>query len=348
MTGFQHDGWSINALAREAIRNVFAHQSRLLFVTLVAIVAGSVLAMALAFDANSFRNRLTDLDLKGRNLVSLISADPNVTAEIDRDSCEALTDTPGVERAGFIVAAGSTEVIQLGQPTNTVFASTSLFPQLQRSQALVGSAFGQQPQRSGTITTGLGHFSATKAIAQPEGLNTNSSLILPLSPSTTSAAECFAVLTPYAQAQTVIPFLVSQLDAQGAPIVGREATKQTMDPIALFLDRPTRFLPIVIGLAGALVAGLGIRLRAAEFATYRLSGTSPRSLGILVFFEQAVVAGVGVAVGSLSLAFLAKYLISVPAAFLWIASGFLLWLTAASLMSLPLLKRDALAMAKDR
>lgn len=343
----QRDGWSLPALAREAVRNVFAARSKLFIIALLAIIAGTAMSLFLAFEANAFRERLAGLDAQGRNLVVFSSASQEKPAQISRASCERLAGAPSVERAGLLIAGPSVIAIQLGQSVTTLQASTSLFPQLRVHQALIGSAL-KQPAGGGMVTTDRGVLETVRAAPQPEGLSSNSSIVLPLDPAVIRGDTCIAVLQPFAQAAQVIPTLAAQLDAEGGALLGAEATKQTLDPIALHLERTTRYLPLLIGLAGALIAGLANQLRAGELAVYRLSGTSRRSLAMILLLEQALIAGLGMTAATAALAATAPYLVSVPASFAWVLAGFALWLLAAAVFSIPVVARSALSMAKDR
>lgn len=348
MTRAGVDAWTLTALAREATRNVFVRHSRLFALVIVAMVAGIGSSLFMAYESNALREQLATLDAQGRNVISFAAA-PSASgpSQISRRSCENLSVARGVVRAGLLESGPRTPVVQLGQPVSTVRASTTLFPALLEHEALIGSVL-LRPQRDSLIETGLGTLDAYPATVQPTGVGTNSSLVLPLSPSAIAGAQCVVVLKPSAAASEQIPILAAQLVVSGQPVAGKQATAQSVDPIALYLSRTSRYLPLLLGLACALAAALRNYLRAGEFAAYRLSGTSARSLGMIIFFEQAIVAGTGLVSGTAVLLTVHNYVISSRGSFAWLSAGFTLWVAVACIASLPVVLRGAVAMSKDR
>ncbi len=342
------DLWSMCALLRESTGNVFVAHSRLLILVVVAIVAGVGSSLFIAYEANALRIQLAALDTNGRNVVIFATASSaSGESQIDRHSCERLANSAGVTRSGLLTRGPRTTVLQLGKDMSIAQASTNLFPQLREHQALIGSALTDLPFH-GLISTDLGTFEAAVGSEQPVGIDTNSSLVLPLAPSTQSGTECLVVLDPFASADEQIPVLAAELDVSGQPIAGRQVTPQSIDPIYQFLSRVSQYLPLLIGVAGALVAALRNHLRAGEFAAYRLSGTSARSLAVIIFFEQAIVAGFGVLAATATLVLVHSYLLSFVGSFTWMFSAFAFWVAGSCIASLPVIMRGTMAMSKDR
>lgn len=343
----QRDRWSLNLLAREAVRNVFARRSRVFPLLMVSVLLGTAAVLFMTYEANALSLRLASLDQNGRSVVIFASAEADNRVLVRRDTCERLTGTPGVLRAGLLRLGTSAVVVQLGREVPVVEASTSLFPDLGAHQAIVGSAL-VRPAETATVSTSAGMMVALPGAPQPAGIDTNSALVVALDPTVNEGSACYLVMAPYAAPSELIPVTSAQLSVNGPAIVGKQVSRQSLDPIALFRDRPSQFLPLGVGLVGAVLAGSRNLLRAGEFSTYRLSGTSPRSLAAIIWFEQALVAGAGQAAGIATIAATSQYLLSPAAAFGWLGACFTGWLVGACLLSLPVITHSAVALAKDR
>lgn len=341
------DDWRPSLLVREATRNVFGWGSRRLPALILAAAIGLAHVMFLAYQTQELEDRLADLALKGRNVLTIASASQDAEAAVSRASCEGLTDHPEVQHAGLFQADGLRDVVQIGPGVPLVHASTTLVPGLARADAVVGSALREPAERFGLLVDGQ-LLNATVGEATPDGVDVNSAVVVPLDPATRTGTACVIVLDAFADQDEAAVRLAAELHAERNPVSGRAQLRETLDPIALFQNRPERFLPLVLGLVGALLCGLQNRLRSSELAVYRLSGTSPRSLGVVLVVEQLLIAGVAVASGSLAALVLSPRLLDPTVPVLWSVGAGALWVAGATLLSVDLPFRRPTDLAKDR
>ena len=85
---------------------------------------------------------------------------------------------------------------------------------------------------------------------------------------------------------------------------------QPLDATEQFLQRPTRWLPLAVGIiAGLATIALGAT-RLSEFAAYRLSGTRPKELAAILGLESLALAGVAAVSGVAAALLLSPWLVS--------------------------------------
>lgn len=90
------------------------------------------------------------------------------------------------------------------------------------------------------------------------------------------------------------------------------------------------------------------RVRTGEWAAYRMSGTSPRSLFVLLSLEQALLAGCLALSGALPTLAAASSLVSPVATAGIVLAAAALWVIAGVVMSVDLPLRQPTNLAKDR
>lgn len=132
---------------------------------------------------------------------------------------------------------------------------------------------------------GRGHLNAIVG-GTPPGIGADAVVLRPLSPLDVSGSTCFAVLDRLADAQSAIPLLQAQLVVSGGAVVGNPQLRLPLDSVTVFLQRPTIYAPVALGILGGVIAGIVTLLRSSELAAYRFAGTSPRSLLIILTMEQ--------------------------------------------------------------
>lgn len=348
----QRDRWRALPLVREAVRNVADVRARLFPALVLAVVGGSAVAVFAGLEAANLQHQLGSLQGQGRLVLEISSTSPQIPAFIDRRSCEALTGTAGVERAGIVVPEGLWDVGQLGANVPVSAVSRTLFPELDRADALVGSALREpSPDFLLTLPAGLvgtGHVMPE----QPKGVDTNSAILVGLGPEVTTGPSCRVVLNPFGHASEAVPRVVAALKSTGAePIAANSPFQDNIDPVKEFLARSSRYLPLLLGTLGGFAAAVIDRVRLSEFAAYRLSGTSGRSLAVLILLEQLLLCGAVVAATSLAalvVVAVSGYPASVPAVVLSGVAAGAVWVVVATLLTLDVPLRRPTDLAKDR
>jgi hypothetical protein len=349
------DRWPLALLAREATRNVFSTAARLFPVVLLAVLLGSAQASLAVQQGSRLEQQIAELRTQGRNVLSATQTAPESPILIDRDSCEALAALPVVERAGIQVGAAPTlDLPQLGAKTPVRPVSTTLLPELATHDAVIGRGLAQTAgltpgqQLNLAIGAKAGIVNALVGSGDGAGLGGTGAVFVAADRSTTTNPTCSVVLTPFADASAAAPVVAAALHVQDNPVLVSAELRETTDVVALYLARIERFLPLLLGAIGGLTVAVVGSLRSSELAAYRLSGTSPRSLGVLLALEQALIAGVFVAASTAATLVLAGQALAPAASVLWSAAGGLVWLVVGNLLSLPVLRRRPSDMAKDR
>lgn len=343
------DGWRLGHLAREAVRNVLGRGARLLSAVGLAVVLGSGAVAFLGLETHALRTELDQLADQGRGVVNYTQASAEAPALISRASCERLAGAPGVQAAGTLIRGPEETVIPVGRAIGTQRASTTLFPQLAEADVLVGSGLvdrgdtvAAQVLRSGTV---LDSLTTTR---QREGLDASHTLTLPLRPDDVRAERCVVVLDPMVSVADVATTHLASLRIEGNAVVAVEYLRATSDPVEVFLDRPTRFLPVLLGVLGAVATAITYRLRASELAVYRLSGTSSRSLLVLIALETVLVTGIAGLAATTAAIVLRDHVLAPVSPILW---GLVLagtWGVLTLVATADLALRKPTDLAKDR
>jgi hypothetical protein len=299
----QRDRWHLGLLAREAGRNVAGRGSRMLPVLALAVLTGAGSTAFVALETQQLRTELADLAADGRGVLLVSAASPDAPARIDRASCEALTGQPGIARAGVLEPADRLDLLPVGTRLPAQRASTTLFPELAGADLLVGSALSDRTDGTFYVTTGGSDgeggeggeggevTTAVHAGPHPEGLGSTFTITLPPDPGQPEATGCAVVLDELTDTAAALPAVTAQLGVTGNPVAAIEVLRATNDPAADYLDRTSRWLPVLLGLIGAVATAITTRLRASEIAVYRMSGTSPTSVMTLLAFESLLLAG---------------------------------------------------------
>lgn len=351
------DSWSLSLLAREAVRNVLTTAGRLFPMLILAVVFGSAHVAFAAHQGTALEAQLDELQTQGRNVIDLSGdapAGPGTAPQVSRASCEALSELPMVDRAGLRRDSDeSVSYAQIGLNVPVRAMSVTLAPALNDYDALLGTGLVNQSKLGDidAITVVSDTGTTFTAYADPsigmEGLST-SAMFVPLGPDVTSGPTCMVVLDRYANLQDSRAVLAASIDIDGGAGRADALLTETADLVQTYLNRSDRFLPMLLGVIGGLaVAGIA-GLRSSELAAYRLSGTSPRSMAMLLGIEQALVAGLFVCSSALTVAILRGEIISAPAVLGWSLLAAMVWLTVGNLATLPILRKRPSDMAKDR
>ncbi|TFC94496.1 MULTISPECIES: hypothetical protein [Cryobacterium] len=347
MAPFQRDGWKKQYLWREANRNVFSRDSRLLLVLGFALLAGIGVSLVAAFQWNAFSQLLVDSEAKGRNIVIYQGADIAVPTKIDRSSCEAISSEPGVRRAGGISLIGSAKFTQLGPAVQVFSVSSSLLPELGRVDAVVGSELGY----TGVDRRFLMPDGSTQSVSQghkePSGIDLGNAMSVPFLPTQSSVDRCIVVLDWFSEVAESVPRLSSGLVATGGTLTSKVSFTDSVDPVETFLSRLDRFLPITLGILCGVMGLVVNRFRSSDIASYRFSGTTVRSMFLLLFYEQSLLAGCFTASSALTLLFVTNYFVDPSSQVLWTFEGGLAWLVVST-ANLWLSRGDPSSLSKDR
>lgn len=347
----EHDAWTLSLLVREAVRNVLARRSRLFPVVALAILLGSAQVAVAAHQSQSFAAQVEALQQKGRNVLSITSGE---TPTIDRQSCEALTTLDAVTRAGIRTEnAPTVDFSQLGPNIPLRSVSTTLVPELSTHDIIVGRGLAKASQLGGASTFSLAGETGQvlDAYVSPTlgaEMSSTSALFVAADPSVTLATTCIVVLDRRADARQVLPVALASLTVDGPSVTGSTLMNETVNVTDLYLKRVERWLPLLLGVIGGLAVAAISGLRSSELAAYRLSGTSPRSLGMLLAFEQLLVAGLFVTASTITALLLRADLTSAAATVGWSIAAGMAWLVCGALAGLPVLRRAPTDMAKDR
>lgn len=348
----QRDRWHLNALVHEAVRNVGDWRAKLFPILVFAVLGGSCLAVFFSVEANSLHQQLTHLTMEGRLVVDISSTNPQTPVKIERESCEDLAHQPGVARAGIYSQIAYLEVPQLGASIPFAGVSTTLFPELDHVDALIGSEL-REPGPDFTLTLPNDVLGTTHVMAaQPRGVDTNSAVLVPLVPAQDTGPSCRVVMGPLSDPAEVVPRAVAQLrTTEAGDIIAISPFQNNIDPIQQFLGRSARNLPLLLGLLGGFAAAVINRVRFGELAAYRLSGTSGRSLALLLTLEQCLLAGVlatSTALAAVATGLVLGYPASVAAATLSGLGAAATWVITAALFTLDIPARRPTDLAKDR
>lgn len=351
------DSWSLSLLTREAVRNVLTTASRLFPVLVLAVVFGSAHVAFAAHQGTALEAELDQLQTQGRNIVEITGnepAGPGRSTQISRASCEALSDLLMVDRAGLRLDSSETvSYAQIGLNVPVRAMSTTLAPKLNEYDALLGNGLVKQAKLGeiGAITVVSDTGTPFTAYADPtigvEGLST-AAMFVPISPGVTAGPTCMVVLDRYATLLESRDVVAAALIVDGGAVRADALLNETTNLVQTYLNRPDRYLPVLLGIIGGLAVAAIAGLRSSELAAYRLSGTSPRSMALLLGLEQALTAGLFVCSSALTVAFLRGDLISPQAILGWSVIAAMAWLTVGNLATLPILRKRPSDMAKDR
>ncbi len=339
--------WRVGMLAREAMRNVFAIGARTTSILVAALILCGLSTVIQHIDDRALASDV------GRNLrlgaytIVFASAEQDEAATITAQSCSATAKMPGVIAAGPVEFLGSDRVAQLGSAVPIMATTPSLVPELGSASAVIGSELGitaQMPlagQLLGTVTAVPGSDIAG-------GLPTSSAVAVRISTDLAATSACILVLDPRLRTVDAISVVQPTLSTSGGSIIGRAAYTPTVDPLDVYRQRRTRWLPMLIGLTLCAMAGLSLRGRSGELAVYRLSGTTRADLSTLLFLEQVLFAGVFVFAGCLAATITSSHLLSAQSLSVRTLQAGTAWLAFSPVLLLPAILRNPLTAAKDR
>ncbi|QIK84519.1 hypothetical protein [Sanguibacter sp. HDW7] len=356
----ESDGWRLATLVREAVRNALGARGRLVPLVLAAVLAGAA-HVAVAVNASARLDAsLTDLESEGRHVVTISTKDvPGQsrgagTTGVRPASCEALTRVPGVELAGVVVEdVEKLATAQLGSFVPVRRVSSSLVPEVATHDVVVGTSLAERVGLDATPGArvslgGLGAEAQDAVVGGGRVLPSTIAIFTARAPGDAPAAECRVAMSRFVDVERMLPILTGSLRTVGAETVVEPMLRETTDVVALHAGRVDRLLPVLLGVLGGLVTAVLALLRSAELATYRLAGTSRRSLGLLLGFEASLLGGVFLASSALAILALRGELVAPLASGAWALAGACAWVAVASLLTAPLLRRRPSDMAKDR
>lgn len=342
-------GWRLALISREAVRNLTSATSRGFVALALAVFAGSATGVLAHLEARDLQTNLERLGTKGRNVLVISSSSTDTPARITRASCERATRLPGVERAGVLVSGGRGEVFPFGDEIPLFRVSTTLLPALENAPSVTGSALTTQ-QTGSVLRVRVNGADSASVVGgrQPPGVDINSGLSIAASVGDFVSPNCVAVLDMEADAEVAGALILAQLESDGPSLMVTPALRESTDVREAFLQRPSRYVSIAVGiLIGALIGLINLG-RSAELAVYRFSGTSRIDFLILLTLESGFIAALAATASA------ASTIVLTQAAPLGAAmSGRSIALGAGTLLtSLPfavaLAKRQVSDLAKDR
>lgn len=341
-------GWRPGALLREATANILTTGGGALVLLCVAVLGGAASVVFEAHRANSFHAYVDELRLSGRNTVIFAGTDTGAAVfEIERESCEALVETPGVVRAGLMTAGDAVTTEQFGPFVPVLQVSAGLLPGLQDGLVVAGDAFGTPGQQLTVSVDGV-PVATRVGDPQPAATGLNSSIAVALAAGERWAATCLVEIDPYRRSADVIPALAAQLVTHGGQVSAHEPYTGPADVAVRYRSDPARFLPWVVALFGAVLSVIRAWAGTGAAAAYRLSGTTPTAHLAMLATEQVLVAGVFASSASLAVLALAGELLAPMAVLLRAVQASLLWVVVFTLGAFLLPRSNPTALAKDR
>ncbi|KRC62313.1 hypothetical protein ASE14_00195 [Agromyces sp. Root81] len=242
---------------------------------------------------------------------------------------------------------GPSTFVQLGPAVQVYAVSATLLPALSEADVNVGSELGFTGGQRLLLMPDGSAQTALLGQKTPAGMNLGSAVAVPLTPNETRVQSCVVTLDRFADTEAATARLSSSLSATGGTLAGTTEFAENVDPVEAFVNRPDRYLPVGLGMICGLV-GLGMnRFRSSDIASYRFSGTTVRSMFLLLFFEQALLAGCFAAAGSLALLLVSGYFAAPAAQVPWVVAGAFAWLFVAT-GNLLLSRGDPSSLSKDR
>jgi hypothetical protein len=338
-------GWSASSLIREAVLNVFS-PGRGIWLVSTTLITGSLLGGLSVATCATFERDLDQQIDAGRNTVEFAGISEG-RLEIDRTSCESLTEAPDVESAGALVAGERSSFTQLGDSVRVAFASRSLIPELRRSDAVVGSALLPSDGRLQLLSDRFGVLTATVGSERETALGLASTVLLPLEPDVQRIATCTVQLERYADVGSTTARLAGQLTSTAPEIASQPRLAQPFDLVAQYRSRPDRLLFAAAGLIGGLVFALRYQLRSSELAAYRFSGTSRKDLMLLIMTEQFCLSGLFTLAGCIVVWILPSG-DATASLTSWALLGGAVWWMIATIATTPVVRARPTSLAKDR
>ena len=278
------------AIVSEAWRNIasgaaLAGPLAALMGTLCAVVIGFAAA-----DVRGIAERAAEF--RGSGAAVLILQAPGA---IDPGACEALGGTPGV-RAGALRRAPN-DVAAAALPRSSI-------PTFEVTPGLVGmldvagaGAPGVLLSRAVADTVGAGGLTAARGPVTVGGVyeyprdGRRADLEFAVLAPTTSGEpfdECWAATWPQQpDLETLVRTSLVPIESTEVAVTQLNSTHGAVfDGAALFEQRPTRWLPALLALAGGVTAYLAARVRKLELASARHSGVTLADQWITVALES--------------------------------------------------------------
>lgn len=305
------DRWRLRFIAREAVLNVGSTRSRLFPMLAITVVLGTAMSCYLAVEGTAFSDSLDRLREQGRTVVVFQSVDPDDPVAINTATCESISTRPDVVRAGAILPGERADILPLGSRIPTYRVSTTLVPELRGTDAVIGATLShrsagalQQLKISGDV------FDGVVGARQPEGIGVNAVVAFPLLPTDATSPVCIVEFEDFAARDAAVPSVAAELRSRGQPIAGVAVLRETVDVVDVYLHRMSALLAVALGVLAGGTIGVGLLLRSAEIAVYRLSGSARTSvLGILAL-ECSLLAAAGGAAGTLTAVLLWPWMVS--------------------------------------
>lgn len=337
--------WRIGLLAREAALSVRTSR-RLRPLVVAAVLIGPLLAAIASSDAASFERDRATLDEAGARVI-LIAGATESSVMIDRSSCESLAEVDGIERAGALLASTRTAVVPIGPSVALVPASISLVPALAYAGAVTGPDLVTGAMRIQRIDTGA-VLDVAQGSNQPEGVPLDRAVAVRIPDSVTTVDRCIVIAEPGAALPIVATTALGALEVSGSSPVATPVLAQPLDATEQYLQRPTRWAPLALGIiAGLATVGLGAT-RLSEFAAYRLSGTRRRELAVILGLEAVALSGIAALSSTAAALAVSPWLVSAPTTAMgaFVLAG--AWWVIAAIGSAPLVRISALNLSKER
>ncbi|WP_092915200.1 hypothetical protein [Agrococcus baldri] len=283
------DGLRPAAIVREALLNATGGRIGTVALSCVVIALGATLSAVAAVDHASFTADQQVLTAAGGQ-VAVIASSTRAEVQIDRRSCERLANRSEVARAGLIWNSHRTVVGPTGLGVPVVEVSTSLVPELSASTAVIGIGLAAQ-MNPGHVVIDDVPVAAVPGSDQPEGIPLDAAIAVTAPISARSGERCLVEFEPGAESASALAAATAQIRVFGGPVIATLTHQDATSAVQRHLDRPSRWMSLLVGVLGGGLLALTIVGRQSAVASYRVSGVAPIALRWILTLETAWFAG---------------------------------------------------------
>lgn len=182
---------------------------------------------------------------------------------------------------------------------------------------------------------------------EPAAVGSDNAVALAIDPGEKWVSSCVVIVDPRADVDAAAARLTLALEVKGGPVAAFHTFSSPTNPVTTNRDAVTRWMPYLVTLLGAAAGVATMLTRSSEWAVYRLSGMSRRTLISLLVLEQAYPALLFAAGAALTTFVIASQLISPSVVILSAAAASCLWLALSSIGAIIIASRSPLTMARD-
>lgn len=350
--------WALRSAWNESVANLRAGGGRARTLLLLAVVLGGLAAAVVDADWARLEETQNRIEEVGGNTI-IVAADAAADTGLSTADCAGLNDLWFVRASGHMDLLDPVAFSQLGNVSMPVVAlDQSLIQLAARSPRLEGTP---QIGLDGSLGTTLPFVLSTTTepptlyAADPirwlvPGIDLTGTVVIVEGPVARERTQsCVTLVDPRVPLQWSMRVITAAISASGPAPTTRVASTTSIDVVDQFTSRPTRFVPLIAALILAFALGLVLRSRSSEIGAYRLSGTSPGDMALILIGEATLICGLFLLSGCTGVLTLAvthgpDRMSSLPMMFL----GALIAVLTSGLTSLRFGTRDVLVLAKDR